>query len=135
MPRTWEKPILSHLEVSKIKLATDRFDSSALWFKSVITLLCYIQLSAPVLESTIPDVLPSEDAVQNQISLEQKDTSGSGDQEVDLSDTNKYCTLCSASFNNPLVAQQHYSGRKHQRNQARQETMDQMGEQSDHGRC
>ncbi|XP_016148405.1 zinc finger matrin-type protein 1-like [Sinocyclocheilus grahami] len=85
----------------------------------------------PVLESTIPDVHPSEAAVQNQISLEQKDTSGLGDQEVDLSDPNKYCTLCSASFNNPLVAQQHYSGRKHQRNQARQEMLDEMGEQSE----
>ncbi|XP_043076683.1 zinc finger matrin-type protein 1 [Puntigrus tetrazona] len=86
---------------------------------------------APVLESTISEVLPSEAAAQNQISLEQ-DTSGLGDLEVDLSDPNKYCTLCSASFNNPLVAQQHYSGRKHQRNQARQEMLDQMGEQSEH---
>ncbi|XP_016426632.1 zinc finger matrin-type protein 1 [Sinocyclocheilus rhinocerous] len=86
---------------------------------------------APVLESTTPVVLPSEAAVQNQISQEQN-TSGSGDQEVDLSDPNKYCTLCSASFNNPLVAQQHYSGRKHQRSQARQEMLDQMGEQSEH---
>uniref|UniRef100_A0A8C2IKN3 Zgc:114104 n=1 Tax=Cyprinus carpio TaxID=7962 RepID=A0A8C2IKN3_CYPCA len=87
---------------------------------------------APILESTIPDVHPSEAAVQNQISLEEKDTSGLDDQEVDVSDPNKYCTLCSASFNNPLVAQQHYSGRKHQRNQARQEMLDQMGEQSEH---
>ncbi|KAI2651523.1 Zinc finger matrin-type protein 1 [Labeo rohita] len=88
--------------------------------------------AAPVLElHTAPVVVPSEAAVQNQISQEQKDTSGLGDQEVDLSDPNKYCTLCSASFNNPLVAQQHYSGRKHQRNQARQEMLDQMGEQSE----
>ncbi|KAK2872430.1 hypothetical protein Q8A67_022327 [Cirrhinus molitorella] len=87
----------------------------------------------PVLElHTTPVVLPPEAAVQYQISLEQKETSGSGDQEVDLSDPNKYCTLCSASFNNPLVAQQHYSGRKHQRNQSRQEMLDQMGEQSEH---
>uniref|UniRef100_A0A9J8CJB4 Zinc finger matrin-type 1 n=1 Tax=Cyprinus carpio carpio TaxID=630221 RepID=A0A9J8CJB4_CYPCA len=63
---------------------------------------------APILESTIPDVHPSEAAVQNQISLEEKDTSGLDDQE------------------------QHYSGRKHQRNQARQEMLDQMGEQSEH---
>ncbi|XP_039543908.1 zinc finger matrin-type protein 1 [Pimephales promelas] len=85
-----------------------------------------------VLESTSPVALPSVNAVQNPISQEQSDTSGLADQEVDLSDPNKYCTLCSASFNNPLVAQQHYSGRKHQRNQARTEMLDQMGEQSEH---
>ncbi|XP_056114332.1 zinc finger matrin-type protein 1 [Rhinichthys klamathensis goyatoka] len=85
-----------------------------------------------VLESTSPVALPSVNAVQNPISQEQSDTSGSADQEVDLDDPNKYCTLCSASFNNPLVAQQHYSGRKHQRNQARTEMLDQMGEQSEH---
>ncbi|XP_077050022.1 zinc finger matrin-type protein 1 [Siphateles boraxobius] len=86
----------------------------------------------PILEPTSPVALPSVNAVQNPISQEQSDTSGSADQEVDLDDPNKYCTLCSASFNNPLVAQQHYSGRKHQRNQARIEMLDQMGEQSEH---
>ncbi|XP_059398252.1 zinc finger matrin-type protein 1-like isoform X2 [Carassius carassius] len=88
-------------------------------------------IPSPPEESTTPGVLPSEAAVLNQISQEQY-TSGSGDQEVDHSDPNKYCTLCSASFNNPLVAQQHYIGRKHQRNKTRQEMLDQMGEQSEH---
>ncbi|ROL47405.1 Zinc finger matrin-type protein 1 [Anabarilius grahami] len=87
---------------------------------------------APVVESTSPVALPSVNTVQNPISQEQSDTSGLADQEVDLNDPNKYCALCSASFNNPLVAQQHYSGRKHQRNQSRQEMLDQMGEQSEH---
>ncbi|KAK7131435.1 hypothetical protein R3I94_016536 [Phoxinus phoxinus] len=85
-----------------------------------------------LIESASPVAPPSVNAVQNPISQEQSDTSGSADQEVDLDDPNKYCTLCSASFNNPLVAQQHYSGRKHQRNQARTEMLDQMGEQSEH---
>lgn len=88
-------------------------------------------LSAPVTEPTAPIAIPSEVPVQNQVTQEQKDTSGLADQGVDLSDPNKYCPLCSASFNNPLVAQQHYSGRKHQRNQARQDMLDQMGEKSE----
>ncbi|XP_061584647.1 zinc finger matrin-type protein 1 isoform X2 [Cololabis saira] len=40
--------------------------------------------------------------------------------ELDLKDPNKFCRLCSALFNNPQMAMQHYNGRKHQRNQAKQ---------------
>ncbi|XP_030625620.1 zinc finger matrin-type protein 1 [Chanos chanos] len=62
---------------------------------------------------------------------ELKDSSEQSSQEVDLSDPNKYCRMCAASFNNPLMAQQHYSGRKHQRNQSRQQLLDQLQEQPD----
>ncbi|KAM3877918.1 zinc finger matrin-type protein 1 [Diretmus argenteus] len=48
--------------------------------------------------------------------------------EVDLKDSNKYCALCAASFNNPQMALQHYNGKKHQRNQARQELLKGLGE-------
>ncbi|KAF7657801.1 hypothetical protein LDENG_00022110 [Lucifuga dentata] len=48
--------------------------------------------------------------------------------EVDLKDPNRYCALCTASFNNPQMALQHYNGRKHQRNQARQDLLKEMGE-------
>uniref|UniRef100_A0A3Q3N797 Zinc finger matrin-type 1 n=1 Tax=Mastacembelus armatus TaxID=205130 RepID=A0A3Q3N797_9TELE len=50
--------------------------------------------------------------------------------EVDLKDPNKYCSLCAASFNNPQMALQHYNGRKHQRNQARQELIQELGDDS-----
>lgn len=133
MPRIWEKTILHHLEVSKIRLGSVEFGFSPLWAKPLINTFQIILVSAPVVESTSPVALPSVNTVQNPISQEQSDTSGLADQEVDLNDPNKYCALCSASFNNPLVAQQHYSGRKHQRNQSRQEMLDQMGEQSEHG--
>lgn len=43
--------------------------------------------------------------------------------EVNLKDPNKYCSLCAATFNNPHMALQHYSGRKHQRNLSRQELL------------
>ncbi|XP_054876951.1 zinc finger matrin-type protein 1 isoform X2 [Poeciliopsis prolifica] len=42
---------------------------------------------------------------------------------VDLEDPNKYCALCVASFNNPLMASQHYNGRKHQKKMARQKLL------------
>ncbi|KAK5872860.1 hypothetical protein PBY51_013522 [Eleginops maclovinus] len=48
--------------------------------------------------------------------------------DVDLKDPNKYCALCVASFNNPQMALQHYNGRKHQRNQARQDLLKDLGD-------
>uniref|UniRef100_A0A8C5PAQ8 C2H2-type domain-containing protein n=1 Tax=Leptobrachium leishanense TaxID=445787 RepID=A0A8C5PAQ8_9ANUR len=52
----------------------------------------------------------------------------SAENEIDLSDPNKYCKLCCASFNKPLVAQQHYNGKKHARNEARRRMMAEMQE-------
>ncbi|XP_068131318.1 zinc finger matrin-type protein 1-like isoform X2 [Hyperolius riggenbachi] len=46
--------------------------------------------------------------------------------EIDLTDPNKYCKLCCASFNNPLVATQHYNGKKHARNEMRRKMMEDM---------
>ncbi|CAB1422822.1 unnamed protein product [Pleuronectes platessa] len=48
--------------------------------------------------------------------------------EVDLKDPNRYCPLCAASFNNRQMALQHYNGRKHQRNQAKQELIKELGD-------
>lgn len=38
----------------------------------------------------------------------------------------KYCCLCGAWFNNPLMAQQHYEGKKHRRNAARARLLKQL---------
>lgn len=38
----------------------------------------------------------------------------------------KYCCLCGAWFNNPLMAQQHYEGKKHKRNAARAQLLEQL---------
>ncbi|KAM6980666.1 zinc finger matrin-type protein 1 [Aplochiton taeniatus] len=48
--------------------------------------------------------------------------------EIDLKDPNKCCSICAASFNNPQMALQHYNGRKHQRNQSRQQLLKELGE-------
>lgn len=53
--------------------------------------------------------------------------------EVDLMDPDKYCALCAASFNNPQMAVQHYNGRKHQRNQARQDLLKELGDDVQQG--
>ncbi|XP_065100096.1 zinc finger matrin-type protein 1 [Paramisgurnus dabryanus] len=88
--------------------------------------------STPLLASTAPVAQPAEVAVQKKSAKEQKGASVLCDQEVNDEDPIKYCKLCKASFNNALVAQQHYSGRKHQRNQTRQQMMDELADQSEH---
>ncbi|XP_019811968.2 zinc finger matrin-type protein 1 isoform X4 [Bos indicus] len=47
---------------------------------------------------------------------------------LDLNNPNKYCKLCPASFNSPLMAQQHYVGKKHKRNEARKKFIDKIRE-------
>ncbi|MGH0150127.1 UNVERIFIED_CONTAM: hypothetical protein FKN15_016676 [Acipenser sinensis] len=42
------------------------------------------------------------------------------------SEAGKFCCLCGAWFNNPLMAQQHYEGKKHKRNAARARLLEQL---------
>ncbi|CAI9599008.1 unnamed protein product, partial [Staurois parvus] len=65
---------------------------------------------------------PSEKSNQQEASSEPSPA----DTEIDLSDPNKYCKLCCASFNNPSVALQHYNGKKHARNELRRKMMEEM---------
>ncbi|KAI4901500.1 hypothetical protein NFI96_012301 [Prochilodus magdalenae] len=82
---------------------------------------------------SVPFSLPAREGVAGvKEDQELKEGTASSSQGVDLSDPDKYCKLCTASFNNPLMAQQHYSGRKHQRNQTRQETLSKLSEESEH---
>ncbi|XP_066502636.1 zinc finger matrin-type protein 1 isoform X2 [Hoplias malabaricus] len=74
-------------------------------------------------DAAVPPVPTKEGAAGVEADDDQEESAASATQEVDLSDPDKYCKLCTASFNNPIMAQQHYSGRKHQRNHARQEML------------
>ncbi|KAH0627035.1 hypothetical protein JD844_002399 [Phrynosoma platyrhinos] len=46
---------------------------------------------------------------------------------LDKDDPEKYCKLCSISFNNPLMSNQHYVGKKHKRNEVRKKLLAEMG--------
>ncbi|KAF2986753.1 hypothetical protein EK904_004014 [Melospiza melodia maxima] len=48
-------------------------------------------------------------------------------------DSDRYCQLCTAWFNNPLMAQQHYEGKKHKKNAARADLLEQLGKTLDLG--
>uniref|UniRef100_A0A8C6TGT8 Zinc finger protein 346 n=1 Tax=Neogobius melanostomus TaxID=47308 RepID=A0A8C6TGT8_9GOBI len=45
----------------------------------------------------------------------------------DKSNPNHFCSVCQASFNNPLMAQQHYQGKKHQKHMKKQKLMETYG--------
>ncbi|XP_067857642.1 zinc finger matrin-type protein 4-like [Heptranchias perlo] len=48
-------------------------------------------------------------------------------------DSDRFCQLCNAWFNNPMMAQQHYDGKKHKKNAARADLLEQLGQTLDPG--
>lgn len=89
------------------------------------------------MSSAAPPVPAAETTVEvnseAELVQEQKESTTSAPQGVDLSDPDKYCKLCAASFNNPIMAAEHYIGRKHQRSLTRQKQQSEPGEQTEHG--
>ncbi|XP_049653214.1 lysine-rich coiled-coil protein 1 [Accipiter gentilis] len=59
-----------------------------------------------------------------------EESSSSSNTSLKLNDPDKYCKLCCAPFNNPLVAQQHYVGKKHRRNEARKKILEELGDKA-----
>ncbi|XP_069043666.1 zinc finger matrin-type protein 1 isoform X2 [Lepisosteus oculatus] len=81
-------------------------------------------------DEAAPPPAPSAPAVPEPVAPPSPPEEQSQGPGVDLSDANKHCRLCAASFNNPLMAQQHYSGRKHQRSAARSRVGQELGEEA-----
>ncbi|NXJ01215.1 ZMAT1 protein, partial [Psophia crepitans] len=59
-----------------------------------------------------------------------EESSSSSNTRSKLNDPDKYCELCCAPFNNPLMAQQHYVGKKHRRNEARKKILEELGDKA-----
>ncbi|KGL91253.1 Zinc finger matrin-type protein 1, partial [Charadrius vociferus] len=59
-----------------------------------------------------------------------EESSSSSNTTLKLNDPDKYCKLCCAPFNNPLMAQQHYVGKKHRRNEARKKILEELGDKA-----
>ncbi|XP_021106139.1 zinc finger matrin-type protein 1 [Heterocephalus glaber] len=75
----------------------------------------------PEMESTFLKLL----AVKPPPSRTVPSSSGSA---LHLNNQSTYCKLCPASFNSPVMAQQHYAGQKHKRNEARKRFIDKIRE-------
>ncbi|NXW84898.1 ZMAT1 protein, partial [Alopecoenas beccarii] len=58
------------------------------------------------------------------------ESSLSSNTRLKLNDSDKYCELCSAPFNNSFMAQQHYIGKKHRRNEARKKLLEELGDKA-----
>ncbi|XP_008945655.1 PREDICTED: LOW QUALITY PROTEIN: zinc finger matrin-type protein 1-like, partial [Merops nubicus] len=56
--------------------------------------------------------------------------SSSSNTRLKLNDSYNYCKLCCVIFNNPLVAQEHYRGKKDRRNEARKKILEKLGDKS-----
>ncbi|KAM6073216.1 lysine-rich coiled-coil protein 1 isoform 1-T3 [Theristicus caerulescens] len=61
---------------------------------------------------------------------EAEESLSSSNPRLKLNDPDKYCKLCCAPFNNPLVAQEHYVGKKHRRNEARKKILEELGDKA-----
>ncbi|NXT93110.1 ZMAT4 protein, partial [Anhinga rufa] len=59
-----------------------------------------------------------------------EESSSSSNTTLKLNDPDKYCKLCCAPFNNPVMAQQHYVGKKHRRNEARRKILEELGDKA-----
>ncbi|XP_068187397.1 zinc finger protein 346 isoform X2 [Antennarius striatus] len=56
-----------------------------------------------------------------------EDTSSEPAMGDDKSNPDRFCPICQASFNNPLMAQQHYVGKKHRKQMTKQKLMETYG--------
>ncbi|XP_065490969.1 zinc finger matrin-type protein 1-like [Caloenas nicobarica] len=59
-----------------------------------------------------------------------EESSSSSSTRPKLNDSDKYCKFCSAPFNNSFMAQQHYIGKKHRRNEARKKLLKELGDKA-----
>ncbi|XP_072110895.1 zinc finger matrin-type protein 1-like [Mobula birostris] len=72
-------------------------------------------------------------SVENEQGMQEitPDVSAAASTVLDQEDPDKFCKLCNASFNNPLMAQQHYIGKKHKKNDTKRQLMEEMGKEAD----
>ncbi|XP_066484070.1 zinc finger matrin-type protein 1-like isoform X2 [Tiliqua scincoides] len=77
--------------------------------------------------SSVTPALPQSSLEKASQEIDAEDPPSSSSTSLDLDDPEKYCKLCSAPFNNPLMAHQHYVGKKHKRNEARKKLIAEIG--------
>uniref|UniRef100_A0AAY5F2A2 Zinc finger protein 346 n=1 Tax=Electrophorus electricus TaxID=8005 RepID=A0AAY5F2A2_ELEEL len=64
---------------------------------------------------------------QPKAQAKREDGQAAGEQDPADQDPNRFCSICQASFNNPLMAQQHYVGKKHRKQLTKQKLMETYG--------
>ena len=72
--------------------------------------------------STVPSQTATAVQPKKKPADESSATSATGDNNPD-----RFCSICQASFNNPLMAQQHYVGKKHRKQMTKLKLMETYG--------
>lgn len=73
-------------------------------------------------------MLISAEASQTSQPVEKPVDNSAGGSEADNNNNpDRFCSTCKASFNNPLMAQQHYAGKKHKKHMTRLKLMETYG--------
>ncbi|XP_015268007.1 PREDICTED: zinc finger protein 346-like [Gekko japonicus] len=78
-----------------------------------------LKLHSPKAEAVVP--------AQKQAANAPPTTVSSNEENQNTSDPNKFCSLCHAIFNNPLMAKQHYVGKKHKKQETKLKLMAHYG--------
>ncbi|XP_030216717.1 zinc finger protein 346 [Gadus morhua] len=88
------------------------------------------QTAAPQATATAPQPKksPSAAATEPRGAGAAAGTAGTGDPD-------RFCSICEASFNNPLMAQQHYAGKKHKKQLTKQKLMETYGPSTSPGQA
>ncbi|XP_019121313.1 zinc finger protein 346 isoform X3 [Larimichthys crocea] len=77
----------------------------------------------PVASPTPPPAQPKKKPVDDSSSAPAAGGGGGGNN----SNPDRFCSVCQASFNNPLMAQQHYVGKKHRKQMTKLKLMETYG--------
>ncbi|KFV18345.1 Zinc finger matrin-type protein 1, partial [Tauraco erythrolophus] len=87
------------------------------------------QLSGNQAHVPAQTVQPVSDKKKPLLSSKAEEPLSSSNRRLTLNDP-KYCKLCCVPFNKPLVAQQHYVGKKHRRSEARKKILEELGDKA-----
>ncbi|CAM2117983.1 zinc finger protein 346 isoform X1 [Caretta caretta] len=82
-----------------------------------------LKQQSPKMEVTMPPQKSPADLPPSAVS--------SNEENQNTSDPDKFCSLCHATFNNPLMAKQHYVGKKHRKQETKLKLMAHYGRTSD----
>ncbi|XP_077182414.1 zinc finger protein 346 isoform X4 [Paroedura picta] len=78
-----------------------------------------LKLQSPKAEAVVPAQKQPDNAPPTTVS--------SNEENQNTSDPDKFCSLCHATFNNPLMAKQHYVGKKHKKQETKLKLMAHYG--------
>lgn len=89
--------------------------------------ICVIVFILPSLLFSSPSAAASQTPPTAQLKKKPADDLSSVPVTDDNNNPDRFCSICQASFNNPLMAQQHYVGKKHRKQVTKLKLMETYG--------